>query len=125
MIIGLIEGDALQRHLLKKHLLKHWVCSSELARMETRLLAVRNTHQELLKRFAEFFAVCEMLPFNKSVFEQATDLRAQTALKTPDALHLATAIHAGCDELWTNDKQLGKIASLHLAVVDWSALDAR
>jgi predicted nucleic acid-binding protein len=55
--------------------------------METRLLAVRNDHQELLKRYEAFFAIGEMLPINKAVFEHATELRAQTALKTPDALH--------------------------------------
>ena len=32
-------------------------------------------------------------------------------LKTPDALHLATALHHGCRELWTNDDRLHKVAS--------------
>jgi predicted nucleic acid-binding protein len=45
-------------------------------------------------------------------------------LKTSDALHLAAAIHAGYDELWTNDQQLKSTASQLLNVLDWSALDA-
>ena len=68
MVIGLIEGDAAQRNLLKKHLVKHWVFSSELARMETRLLAVRNNNQELLKRFEGYFAASDMIPIDTSVF---------------------------------------------------------
>ena len=123
-MIGLIEGDVTQQHLLKPQLLKHWIYSSELARMETRLLAVRNNDQEILKRFDGFFAVCEMINLNKSVFEQATLLRAHTALKTPDALHLAAALLAGCNEFWTCDKQLFKVATLHLKVVDWETLNS-
>jgi predicted nucleic acid-binding protein len=123
MIIGLIEGDAIQRQLLKKQLIKHSIYSSELARLETRLLAIRNDNQDSLRKFDGFFAACEMIALDRAVFEQATLLRAKTNLKTPDALHLATAIHASCHELWTDDKQLKNTASLYLKVVDWVALD--
>ena len=44
------------------------------------------------------------------VFDQAAQLRAShPKLKTPDALHLATALHHGCAEFWTNDLELAKI----------------
>ncbi|MGL4609627.1 MAG: type II toxin-antitoxin system VapC family toxin [Trueperaceae bacterium] len=36
------------------------------------------------------------------------NLRAFHNLKTPDALHLATALHHGCQEFWTNDLRLSK-----------------
>jgi predicted nucleic acid-binding protein len=45
-----------------------------------------------------------------AVFHQAAELRAQYGLKTPDALHLATARHHGCTALWTNDNRLSKVA---------------
>jgi predicted nucleic acid-binding protein len=45
-------------------------------------------------------------------------------LKTPDALHLAIAIHANCSEFWTNDKKLVKAAGKSLSVMDWIALEA-
>jgi uncharacterized protein len=124
MIIGLIEGDATQRILLKKQLIKHSIYSSELARLESRLLAIRNDNQDSLQNFDRFFAACEIIALNREVFEQATLLRAKTQLKTPDALHLAAAIHAGCQEFWTDDKQLKNTANRYLTVVDWSALDA-
>ena len=44
------------------------------------------------------------------IFNQAAKLRADfTGLKTPDALHMATAVYHNCDEFWTNDNRLDKI----------------
>ncbi|MGC1307739.1 MAG: PIN domain-containing protein [Phormidesmis sp.] len=123
LIISLIEGDAIQRSLLKKHLVKHVIYSSELARLETRLLAIRNQNQDSLQKFDGFFAACQMIDLDRAVFEQATLLRANSSLKTPDAIHLAAAIGAGCHEFWTDDKRLKAIANQFLSVVDWSALE--
>lgn len=123
MIIGLIEGDSNQRHLLKKQLIHHLIFSSELARLETRLLAIRTNNQESLKLFDGFFAACEIVELNRAVFELATQLRANNQLKTPDALHLAAAIQAKCDEFWTNDKQLITVVEKHLKVINWQTLE--
>jgi predicted nucleic acid-binding protein len=45
-----------------------------------------------------------------TVFERALQLRVAHGLKTPDALHLATAMVHGCQEFWTNDDRLSKVA---------------
>jgi predicted nucleic acid-binding protein len=37
-------------------------------------------------------------------------LYAHPTLKTPDAIHLATALYHGCAEFWTNDDRLAAIA---------------
>lgn len=39
-----------------------------------------------------------------AIAEKAAQMRAQYNLKTPDALHIASAIHTGCDAFLTNDK---------------------
>jgi len=122
MIIGLIEGDAAQRQILKTQLIRHSLYSSELVRLETRLLAIRTSDPASLKLFDGFFAACEIIPLDRAVFEQATLLRANSQLKTPDALHLAAAIQTECNEFWTNDKQLVAVASQYLKVMDWRAL---
>jgi predicted nucleic acid-binding protein len=73
----------------------------------------------LLGRFDQFFARPEIrtLDLSRAVFEQATELRAQHRLATPDALHLAAAIRADCDEFWTNDRRLERAAAGRIAVV--------
>jgi len=45
-----------------------------------------------------------------AVFGRALILRAEQGLKTPDALHLATALQNGCTEFWTNDNRLRSAA---------------
>ena len=50
------------------------------------------------------------------VFDLATELRAEHGIKTPDALHLAAAIHGGCDALWTNDKRLARAAAERIRI---------
>ena len=123
MIISLIEGDAKQRQILKTQLANHAIYSSELARLETRLLAIRNNNQDSLKQFDRFFMACEIITLDRAVFEHATLLRADSHLKTPDALHLSAAIQADCHEFWTNDKQLATTANQYLKVMGWKALD--
>jgi predicted nucleic acid-binding protein len=45
----------------------------------------------------------ELLPVTAQIAESAAELRARYNLRTPDALHVATAIAAGCDAFLTND----------------------
>ena len=122
MVIGLIEGDAIQQKLLKARLKGQQIYSSELVRLESRLLAIRENNTAHLLEFDRFFAFCEMVDLNRAVFDRATKLRAEQNLKTPDALHLAAAIEVGCGEFWTNDKRLVKAATAHLVVIDWNDL---
>jgi predicted nucleic acid-binding protein len=86
---------------------------SDLTRLECRVQPMRTKNQELLDRYDTFFALPdnECVAFGKPVFDLATELRANQGLKAPDALHLAAAIQAGCDEFWTNDDRLNRASS--------------
>jgi len=52
MVIGLIEGDKEQRIALKQYLSDKVVFSSELVRLEARLLAVREKNSPQLKLYS-------------------------------------------------------------------------
>lgn len=84
------------------------VVVSELCRMECRVRPVRMKDETLLRLYDTFFAAPDVVTaaLGRGAFEKATQLRADHGLKTPDALHLAAAIEAGCDEFWTNDRRL-------------------
>ena len=53
---------------------------------------------------------------------RAAELRARYGLRTPDAIHCATALAARCDGLLTNDKAFLRIsAELPIYLFDASA----
>ena len=91
---------------------------SELTRMECRLAPLRASNHELLQRYDEFCAQTDIatLDLSRAVIDRATELRARHRLKTPDAIHLAAVIEAGCDQFWTNDRRLSAAAATHLEV---------
>ena len=92
---------------------------TELLRLECRLKPLRDGDAQLLARYDAFFATAGHVwaPLDRTVFELATQLRAEHRLKTPDALHLAAALQSGCDELWTHDTRLQVAAQGRLTLL--------
>ena len=86
------------------------LCFSPLVELECLVLPLRQNHTLLLDKYRRFFAVNKRLGIPHEVFLEAAALRARHGLRTPDALHTATASHHGCDILWTNDDRLSKVA---------------
>nr|HMS41138.1 type II toxin-antitoxin system VapC family toxin [Pyrinomonadaceae bacterium] len=88
-------------------------CISPLTEMECLIMLLRQENELLITKFENWFRTVEVLPLESEVFRNAAQLRADfNSLKTPDALHLATALHHNCDEFWTNDNRLNLIAPL-------------
>ncbi|TVR21385.1 MAG: PIN domain-containing protein [Anaerolineaceae bacterium] len=57
-------------------------------------------------------------PLTTSIAHLAADLRARYNLKTPDAIHVATAIDAGCDGFLTNDTGIKRVSEIKVLVLD-------
>lgn len=97
--------DYLVDKLKEPHLIQ--VCG-ELTRLETRVKPIQTNDTVLLRAFDDYFAgiVQEIVPLSRAVVDQATELRAKYAIRTPDALQLASAIVGDCDLFLTNDRQL-------------------
>ena len=91
------------------------VAVSHLVTMECLVGPLRKDNLALHDLYLRAFELFSVLDLGKDQFHRAAELRARHALRTPDALHLAAAQLAGCDELWTNDARLAK-ASQGLAV---------
>lgn len=125
IVIYLVEQKHEHWHTLQQQV-EHYVDQghqfvvSELTRMECLTQPLRQKNALLHEAFEHFFN-CNthvITDLKRPVFDLATQLRANHSLKTPDALHLATAIHHGCHEFWTNDHRLQKAASNHLQVIN-------
>ncbi len=84
---------------------------SPLTQMESMIMPLRTKDLQLQRLFELFLNAQTFLSIPKQVYENAAQLRADfPSLKTPDALHLGTAQFHNCDEFWTNDNRLDKIA---------------
>lgn len=90
---------------------------SDLTRMECRVKPLRTGNASLLADFDAAFAAAELVPITTAVFDRATRVRASYNFKTPDALHLAAAIEAGCDVILTNDHRLAAFPDITVEVV--------
>jgi predicted nucleic acid-binding protein len=53
-----------------------------------------------------------LIPIDRSLLVAATKLRVKYKLKTPDAIHVATALSINCNRFITNDKGFRNIAGL-------------
>lgn len=86
------------------------LCVSPLVRLEVIAKPLREANKQLVSDYEDFLYAQNWLSINDEIVDRATYLRARHTLKTPDALHLATALHYGCAEFWTNDNRLTNAA---------------
>lgn len=115
LVIYLIERNAeffpsVENALLQS--VEDEICISPLVQLECLIHPLRRGDHHLEGLYREFFEGVASLSIPEEVFPKATLLRAHHFLKTPDALHLATAIHHGCDEFWTIDGRLERVAEI-------------
>lgn len=90
---------------------RHRLVTSVLSLMEVLVVPKRRGMEALGQRYREIFESfpnLTTLPIGVEVVEIASGLRARHNLRTPDALHVATAIHSGADAFLSNDKTLNK-----------------
>jgi predicted nucleic acid-binding protein len=59
----------------------------------------------------------QMLPITQTVLEKAASLRATMNIKTPDAIHAATALLNGCGLFVTNDSTFRRFSDLAVTVL--------
>jgi len=96
------------------------VVSSELCLLETLVKPVREGKEKLADAFRALLLQSrefKLLPIDQSVIELAIHIRAKTGLKTPDAIHAATAISAGASLLLTNDPGFRRIPNLSVQIL--------
>lgn len=87
------------------------LCVSPLVRLEVLVKPTIDGNIALIADYEFFLADQLWLTVGDVEFDRALALRACHKIKTPDALHLATAILHDCVEFWTNDERLRQAAT--------------
>lgn len=121
VIIRLIEGLPETRSPIEHRLrVPHVVlCTSLLSRLECRCRPLREGNKPLLQVYEGFFNSKEiaLIPIDGPIIDKATELRARLGLKTPDAIHLASAIMIGAETFLTADRQLERCSEVMVEIV--------
>ncbi|NWF58090.1 MAG: PIN domain-containing protein [Fischerella sp.] len=124
VVIYTVEGNPDYYSLLQPLWLKFQNCeleifSSELILLETLVLPIRNGDNSLISDYEQLLLSSEMqlIPISQFVLKHAANLRAKTNLKTPDAIHAATALSVNCIQFITNDKSFCNVPGLPIVVL--------
>lgn len=101
------------------------VVTSELTVVEVLTGPLKTGNQDLIDAYEELLTATELqlIPVDLSILKAAASLRASTSLRTPDAIHVATAASAGCAAVITNDLAFGSLRSLNVLILK-NILDA-
>ena len=93
--------------------------SSELTLMETLVVPIRDSNTDLIDTYEQLLLsqTIQLTPISQAVLREAARLRATTNLKTPDAIHAATALNNGCTLFLTNDSQFRNVAGLPVVIL--------
>jgi hypothetical protein len=94
--------------------------TSRLSRLECRVKPLPDRDSHLLSLYDGFFARprLELSEITSAVVDKATELmRVAYKFKTPDALHLATAIEAKADFFLTGDANLQKCSEIPVTLL--------
>ena len=124
-IIYLVEGAASARGLVAARIAgaesdsNGRLLTSQLSRLECRVKPLRAYDASLLATYDAFFARGRLVVVDvtTTVIDRATELRVKYGFKTPDALHLASAIVGGADVFVTGDVALARCTDVKVEIV--------
>ena len=119
-IIYLIEGAAHNRQLVRNRLASmdfvagDLVLTSRLTWLECRVKPLRDNRTDLLNAYHAFLAqhFVRLIDVSSKVIDVATTMRVKYRVKTPDSIHLATAIDEQVDEFLTADRMLSRCTEI-------------
>lgn len=95
------------------------VITSELTILEALVQPLRHGDDVLIGQYEELFRRMTpgLRPITPQVLRAAARLRAETRLRTPDAIHLSTALAESCALVITNDADFRRAPGLTVTVL--------
>jgi predicted nucleic acid-binding protein len=93
--------------------------TSSLTLLEVLVVPIRNQDHALIGDYRSLLESSELVlhPIDESVLFEAATIRAGRNIKTPDAIHAATAMINRCDMFITNDRAFRHLAGLNAVVL--------
>ncbi len=91
--------------------------TSRMSRLERRSKPLRDREGALLALYDAAFAKTRLIEVSEAIIERATEIRATYGLRSPDAIHLATAIDVSADVFLTGDGALARCSEIAVHVL--------
>lgn len=128
-IIYLVEGGVGARGLVAERIAaaerdaSGLLLTSRLSRLECRVKPLRAADAPLLATYDDFFVRGRLVvvEVTGTVIDRATELRVKYGFKTPDAIHLASAIVGSADVFLTGDAALARCTEMKVEIVSPAA----
>ena len=95
------------------------IVTSQLSVLEVMTGPLKTGSQHLVDAYEELLMGTEirLIPVDMQILRDAANLRAQASLRTPDAIHAATAALVNCDLLITNDLAFRSLNSVNVQIL--------
>lgn len=120
-LIYLTEGVAGWRSAVEARLMAlpatAGLLTSRISRLECRSKPTRDRDAALLARYEAAFARTRVVEVTAAIIERATELRARYGFRSPDAIHLATAIDQAADVFISGDAALARCTEIAVDVL--------
>jgi len=97
------------------------VVSSDLALLEALVQPLQLGDTVLVQLYRDLLTASQetrLIPISRAVIEAAARLRATTGIKTPDAIHAASALGEGVARFVSNDPVYRRIPGLPVTILD-------
>ncbi len=95
--------------------------SSDLALLEALVKPLQLGDTVLVQLYRDLLTASQetrLIPISRAVIEAAARLRATTGIKTPDAIHAASALGEGVARFVSNDPVYRRIPGLPVTILD-------
>jgi len=95
------------------------VFTSELTLLETLVQPIKQNNQPLISAYETLLTNTDikLLPISLDILRESANLRAVQNLKTPDAIHAATAFSANCTHFITNDDGFKRLSNINVVIL--------
>ena len=74
--------------------------------------------QTLYREIIQHSEILTVAPVSRDILIEAARLRSVSSLRLPDAIHLATALAAGCTSFISNDKKISSVSGIVMVRLD-------
>jgi predicted nucleic acid-binding protein len=94
--------------------------TSELSLSEALVKPMRDNLTKVVYQYLDLIrtkSTLSVIPVDREILIKAAELRSQSTLKLPNAIHCATAVRHSCKSFVTNDRRLKATGALQVAVL--------